>query len=248
MGNFRIPRTLKKKFQDGFDEYIRAMGREVTLELPVIYTDCPNCIYDSVNKNSTGRHDPSFVRPVYIFPSTSEEEKVYPQPFNIIDDSGVTYDPNGQVTQIVRSAICPVCKGKGRLVSKPTLDIIAVVTWNPKSPTFDGRMLDESAGRFNENVVRLKTFSSNYEVCLQAKIFYVDGVKCEVFLPAHNKGIGGEHITEIQLQTVGVVDNATSRNYNHDSRVNINPLGTTSNQAEEADPHNPPQIFGDDEW
>lgn len=249
MVKYRIPQNIPREFKQGIADLITQLGRKVVIHLPDVVTDCPNCFYDSVTKSSTGVYDDSFIRPVYVFPGTTQEEIIYPRPFNVDTvNSGIVYDPGLAHPGILRTTICPICKGKGILTTTPTICIKAIVTWNPKSPTSDGQMIEISAGRHNSNIARLKTFPCNYAVCREAKKFSVDGVSCEIFRPAHMKGIGGEHLVELHVQTTDVTDDSTTRNFDGDDRININPLGYRSDQSDVSTPHDPPRNLGNDEW
>lgn len=251
MIKYKIPKSISKEFKKGIADLITQQGRKVTVCLPDVVTDCPNCLYDSVTRASAGVYDLSFIRPVYIFPNTDQEKIIYPRPFNVSEEivnSGVVYDPNIVNPGILNTTICPVCKGKGVLTTTPTVCIKAIVTWDPKSPTHDGTMVEYSAGRFNSNIARLKTYPCNYAVCREAKKFTVDGVSCEIFRPAHVKGIGGEHLVELHVQTTQAIDDSVTRSFDNDDRININPLGYSSNQADEYTPNNPSTNLGDEEW
>lgn len=235
---------LKKEFRQGFHEYIKKMGRDIVVHLKPFSVDCPNCLRDSVRKTSANVYDQSFVRPVNIFPGTFAERLIYPAPFNVTTVSGVQYDPSLLDPKILKTTVCPVCKGEGILVYEDQTIIRGVVTWNPRE-----ELRDLSPGYDGESICRVKTYEYNYSVVRDAKYFIVDGVKCEhsrVGTP-RVKGLGADHITEFYL-TATEIGKSVSDNYNLDDRLDSNPIGRVSDQAGISTPTIPPQVPGEDVW
>ena len=66
-------------------------GRSITLHIPGPKNDCPNCLFDPVNKRSTGMYKPKTPYPASI-----------PGPFNFV------------------GGICPVCNGTGQYATEIT--------------------------------------------------------------------------------------------------------------------------------
>jgi hypothetical protein len=187
-------------------------------------------------------YNTEFLRPVNVFPGTHAEQKIYPQPFNVPTVSGVQYDPNNPNPKILKTTVCPVCRGSGIITEPHDICITALVTWNPKE-----EFLDLSVGEEGESICRLKVFECDYEICKEAKSYIVDGVACRLFTPPRVKGLGGDHLVEFYLQTTAVDKDVTDK-YENDSRVKVNPIGRVSDQAPPSTPTIPPSIPGDDVW
>lgn len=239
-------KRLKKQFKAGIDQYLKKMGRTISVHLPPYTVYCPNCIFDAVRKASSNVYDTKFVRPVNIFPGTVAERKIYPAPFNIeVAPSGVQYNPDLVSPKILKTTVCPVCNGDGRLVEDYSMDITALVTWNPKE-----NYLDLAPGLEGESVCRIKTFETNYALCREAKYFTIDGVKCEHHSEGgvpRLKGLGADHLTEFYLIAVEK-DKSVSDKFDEDARLQYNNIGRVSDQASSSTPTIPPAIPGDDVW
>jgi len=237
---------LKKQFKEGFHQYIKKMGRDVIVHLKPFSVDCPNCLVDSVRNTSANVYDESFIRPVNIFPGTYAERIIYPAPFNVTAASGVQYDPSLLDPKILKTTVCPVCRGEGILTYEDEVTIKGVVTWNPKEET-----LDLAPGYEGKPVCRIKTYEYNYALVRDAKYFLVDGEKCEHCKEEGGaprvKGLGADHITEFYVTAVEV-GKSDSINLDEDSRLQYNKIGRVSDQAPPAAPTIPPQVPGDDVW
>ena len=246
--SLQIPKILKKEFKEGFFEYIKEMGRDITVCMTPYSVDCPNCIYDNVQKRSSNVYNTSFIRPLNAFPNTPFQKLIYPVPFNVSTVSGVQYDPTLIDPKILIASNCPVCLGAGSITYDNRICIKAVVTWNYTQVGVEGaKFVDLAPGRDGKQLVRLKTYDYNYALCRDAIYFIVDGVKVEIATPAKLKGLGAKHITEVFLITV-TVDNSSDTSYDNDSRTLITELGNESNQASVSTPTVPPSIPGDDVW
>jgi len=249
MRNIALKR-VQKVFKREIDRFITVNGRPVTVMLPEIKTDCPNCLHDVVfnQDESTNRYNELFIRPVYIFPGTSEEEIVYPQPFNVAAlPSGIVFDPVDPNPKILKTTICPVCAGRGYLSIKPVVCITANYNWDPRSPTTDGAIVDTSAGRSPANIGILKGHLKDYAICRDSIGFIVDGVECEMITPPTKRGVGSDAHIEIYLQKVDSSD-ATSYICDTDQRLNVRPVGEVSEQSDSGTPHSPPNTFSNGDW
>lgn len=243
-----IPSNLKKEFKKGFDEYIKKMGRTVEAYLEPFSVDCPNCIYDNLQKKSSNVYDQNFKKPINIFPGTTVQRQVYPAPFNVTTVSGVQYDPSLPNPKILKTSVCPVCKGFGILTSDNVQCFQAVVTRGISKTDVEGPdMVDLSAGLDGIDIIRLKSFSCNYSIVRDAKYFKVEGIKAKTEVPPRLKGLGSDAIVEVYLTTVQE-DISSSVKYDGDSRIQTNPFGNASNQASDITPTIPPVIPGDDIW
>jgi hypothetical protein len=244
---FKIPTSLKKEFQKGFAEYTDAMGEKVTVYLSPYTVDCPNCLYDNVQKKSANIYNTGFLRPVYIFPETPFKRIVYPQPFNVLTTSGVQFDPSIIDPKSLIASVCPICMGEGTLVSPNSYCMQAVVTWDYRPKGEDTKFLDLSAGRESKQVIRIKTYDYNYALCRDANYFILNGsVKAQITNPAKLKGLGGKHITEVFLIATAV-DSSPEAGYNVNQKSIVAP-GNESNQAPIVSSTIPPNKPGDDVW
>jgi len=235
---FQVVKSL-----DSFKKETTVYNIEVTNEHSYIAEGISvnNCIFDTVRGKSTNIYYSEFIRPVNIFVGSSVERKVYPQPFNVESaPAGIQYDPSLDNPKILRTSICPVCKGQGILTEKRFECIKGLVTWNPK-----GDFLDLSAGWDGENVCRIKTFKCNYALCRDAKKFIIDGVECALTSPPRTKGLGADHIVEFYTLTVKT-DKSVSDHYDTDPRIIKNIHGSSSDQADSGTPNDPPTIPSDD--
>ena len=244
-------KKVQKLFDKTMETFIEVNGRPIIVNLRKIRSDCPNCINDSQfnQGESTNRYNESFIRPVLIFPGTGGEEIVYPQPFNIEAlPSGVVMDPAITNPKVLRTSICPVCKGRGELFHQPSDCINANFNWHPRSGLADGMIKDMSPGRLPDNVGILKTELCNYAICKDARTFVVDqGVECEKIVPPVKKGVGEDAFIEVYLQKIDSTE-STSFVKDQDKRVNVRILGETSDQSDPGTPHSPPTIFGNEDW
>lgn len=121
-----------------------------------------NCVYDFVNKTSSGNFQTSFVTPVVIF--------------------GETINPSS-----FQRGRCPVCYGEGHLESTIKRNVKALVKWNPGSAD-DIESLP--VGREGHAVVRIKVLRADFDLVNDAVSFIVDGVRCEMLRPPTIRGLG----------------------------------------------------------
>jgi len=121
-----------------------------------------NCIYDRINKKSSGKFDTSFTSPVVIFGNT-----INPIPFS-----------RGR---------CPVCFGEGHLEKEKVRNVKALVKWNPGGAE-DLEVLP--VGREGKAVVRIKILRTDFDVVKNATYFLIDGVRCELIKPPTIRGLG----------------------------------------------------------
>lgn len=234
--------ALKKQFKAVWNEYLDKNGKDILVEATPLAVSCPNCIQDGNRNKSLNVYNTSFIRPVNIFPGTPNQITVFPQPFNVTTVSGVQYDPANLNPKILTTAVCPVCIGEGKLVAKIFHTIKAVITWNPEE-----RLKDTSQGWEGDPICRIKVHNSNYALVRDAIRFVVDGVSCKLDIAPRVKGLGGDHLVEAYLITTAPGHSLTN-NYNSDTRVNVNTIGTISDQAPPVTPTIPPVVPGDDVW
>lgn len=155
-----VDRGIRKIYSETIKQVISDLHKVITAELEPQKIDCPNCIYDTVNKKSSGVHDSTFVSSTTIFGET-----ITPQPFT-----------RGR---------CPVCFGEGELTVANTKSIKALVRWNPNED-----LEVSPAGLEGKPLVRIKAERKHYDTITQALSFTVDGVKCERIQPVNIRGLG----------------------------------------------------------
>lgn len=251
MSALRVPTELKREFKSGFEDYIKAMGRCVDVYLKPYEIGCPNCISDVIQKKSMNVWNVNFLRAVNIFVGTPAQRTVFPQPFNVSEAPGVVFDPAIPNPRILRTSVCPVCKGQGTLTAENKEKIVGVITigilgtgaGNAKSPHF----MQVSAGYDGREIYRIKTYAKHYAVCREAKHFKVDGITLQRETIARVKGLGGYHITEVYLVEVSE-DSSVTNVFDSDARIKINEKGQMSDQAPLVTPTIPPIVPGDDVW
>lgn len=247
-------RSLKhaqKVFKKQMDRFIEVNGRPILVLLPQILSDCPNCLNDPIfyQGESVNKYNTNFIRPVNIFPGTSEEQTIYPQPFNVDAlPSGITFDPADPNPRIINSTICPVCRGKGKLAVQPNVCINANFNWHPRSGLSDGMIMDLSPGRLPDNIGIIKTDLCNFAICKDSIGFIVDsGVECKMITPPVKKGVGEDAFVEIYVQKIDSTD-TTSHINDEDARLNVRPVAESSAQADPGTPHSPPNTFSNEDW
>ncbi len=185
----------KKKYKKAIQQLVRDLSEPLTVvqESP-LFVDCPNCIWDSVNKKSSNIFDVTFVSNSTIFVGTDQVRTISPTSFT--------------------EGRCPVCIGEGQLFTTKEVCIPAMV--NYVSSTGGGgtsSYMDLPAGREGVNFMIVKTQSCHYNLLTNNSIFTVKGgVKCEKFRPPFVRGLGGEDaICEMILQTTEAGERSTNK-------------------------------------
>jgi len=178
-----VPSRVKKEFKGLMQQLVRDLSQPLIIvqESPT-FVDCPNCIWDSINKKSSNVFDASFIVPVTIFQSTSEERLINPISFTV--------------------GRCPVCLGEGQLFTKDEICIPAMINYLSASD-FGSKYFDIPAGKEGLNYMIVKTLACHYDLLTNNSIFVVhNNVKCEKFRPPFMRGLGGEEaVCEMVLQT-----------------------------------------------
>lgn len=156
-----------------------------------MFIDCPNCIWDSINRKSSNIFDSSFVTPVVIFPSTDQSRTVTPTSFT--------------------SGRCPVCIGEGQLFTSQEVCIPAMI--NFISGGQGGRFNDLPVGREGVNFVLAKTLACHYNLLEGNTVFMIhNGIKCEKYKPPFVRGLGGEEaVCEMVLETTEAGQRTTNK-------------------------------------
>lgn len=154
--------AIRKIYKDLIKEVIEDLHKPITVFSPPLKEDCPNSIWDPINKTDSGQFDSSFVSPVVIF--------------------GETISP----INFTRGR-CPVCRGVGYLEKEVSRSAKALVKWNPNTAD-DVESLP--VGREGKAVVRIKVLRADFDLINNATHFIVDGVKCELIRAPTIRGLG----------------------------------------------------------
>ena len=188
-----ISTAVKKNFKKITTQLVLDLSQSLRIiqESPA-FVDCPNCVWDSINKKSSNVFQASFISPEIIFGSTDQERTITPISFS--------------------EGRCPVCIGEGQLFTTKEICIPAMVNFIGRDER-GGRFLDLPAGKEGVNFLVVKTLACNYELLLNNEIFVVhNNVKCEKFNPPIVRGLGGEDVvSEVVLQTVEVGERTSAK-------------------------------------
>jgi len=193
MGKQLVPKSIKKQFKKLTQQLVLDLSQPLRIiqESPM-FVDCPNCVWDSINKKSSNVFQASFTTPLTIFSSTDQERVISPVSFT--------------------EGRCPVCIGEGQLFTRKELCIPAMINFIGRDER-GGRFLDLPAGKEGVNFLVVKTLACHYELILNNSIFVVhNNVKCEKFNPPIVRGLGGEEaVTEVVLQTTEVGERTSAK-------------------------------------
>lgn len=179
-----ITSKIKKDYKKKVQQLVSDLSQDlVVVQESPLFVDCPNCIFDSINKKSSNVMDSTFVTPVIIFSGTSEERTVSPVTFN--------------------EGRCPVCIGEGQLFTNKELCIRAMINFFSETGR-RGQFLSLPAGKEGVSLVIIKTLACNYEVLLNNEVFFIhNNVKLSKFKPPFLRGLGGDDaVCEVLMQTV----------------------------------------------
>jgi len=167
--------AIRRIYKNIITEVVEDLHKPITVFLPHTKVDCPNCIYDFVNKKSSGEFDTSFISPVVIF--------------------GNTINP----ISFTRGR-CPVCFGEGHLEQESSRTVKALIRWNPQGAD-DLEVLP--VGREGKARVRIKVLRTDFDLVKDSIYFLIDGVKCELIQPPTIRGLGvQEELVSAFLQEV----------------------------------------------
>lgn len=176
-----VPGRVKKQYKKLIQQLVLDLSAQLGIvqESP-LFVDCPNCIWDSINKKSSNVFDASFTASTVVFLATDQERTISPISFTF--------------------GRCPVCIGEGQLFTQKEVCIPAMV--NFISATNPG-YFDLPAGKEGVNFILVKTLACHYELLTNNQIFVVNNnTKCEKFRPPFVRGLGGEDsVCEMVLQT-----------------------------------------------
>jgi hypothetical protein len=189
-----VPNSVKTQFKKLTQQLVLDLSGSLTIvqESPM-FVDCPNCIWDSINKKSSNVFDASFTSASTIFASTDQERTISPVSFT--------------------GGRCPVCIGEGQLFTSKEICIPAMINFLSAADFRRSGFVQMAAGKEGKNTLLVKTLACHYELLLNNEIFMVhNGVKCEKFTPPIVRGLGGvEAITECAMQTTDIGQRTTDK-------------------------------------
>ena len=189
-----ISNKIKKDFKKIAQQLVIDLSQPLTIvqESP-LFVDCPNCIWDSINKKSSNVFDASFSGSTTIFTATDQERTISPVSFT--------------------AGRCPVCIGEGQLFTTKEVCIPAMINFISPTSSRGASYFDLPAGKEGVNFLVVKTLACHYELLLNNQIFVIHGnTKCEKFRPPILRGLGGEEaVTEMVLQTSEVGERTSGK-------------------------------------
>jgi hypothetical protein len=188
-----VPKSVKKQFKKLTQRLVLDLAQSFRIiqESPS-FVDCPNCVWDSINKKSSNIFQSSFTTPIIIFANTDQSRAISPTSFT--------------------EGRCPVCIGEGQLFTIKEICIPAMVNFLSRDER-GARFLDLPAGKEGVNFMVVKTLACHYELLLNNEVFIVhNNVKCEKAQPPFVRGMGGEEaVVEMVLQTTEAGQRSTAK-------------------------------------
>lgn len=178
MGKPLVSKKVKKHFKQLTQQLVLDLSQPLVIvqESPS-FVQCPNCLWDSINKKSSNVFNASFTAPTQIFSGTDQQRTINPVPFVL--------------------GRCPVCIGEGQLFTNKDVCVPAMINF------MGNKYEDMPAGKEGTNYILVKTLCCNYDLLARNEIFVVhNNIKCEKFKPPFVRGLGGEEaVVEMVLQT-----------------------------------------------
>lgn len=178
-----IPSSVKKKFKQAMQQVVLDLSQPfVIVQESPMFVDCPNCLWDSINKKSSNVYNASFTVATTIFTGTDQQRTIEPLSFT--------------------QGRCPVCIGEGQLFTNKEICIPAMINFQG-SGSRGGEFESMPAGKEGVNYVLVKALACNYDLIARNEIFVIhNNIKCEKFRPPFVRGLGGEEaLVEVLLQT-----------------------------------------------
>ena len=102
------------------------------------------------------------------------------------------YRPGGP--QSFTGRVCPVCKGKGKIVATAQLQIPANVRWGAKSPQPD---MPDPEGFVPIGFARVKAEVKYYDVMSKCTYLMIDNIRCIRYDAPHKRGLQSYVIAEM---------------------------------------------------
>jgi hypothetical protein len=179
---------VTKKMKQDYKKKIQQLVTDLSQDLVVVqesplFVDCPNCIWDSINKKSSNVFDSTFNSSDIIFVGTSDQRTINPISFT--------------------TGRCPVCIGDGQIFTNKEICIKAMINFFSETGR-RGSFMSEAAGKEGVSLVIIKTLPCNYKLLLDNEVFFINtNIKLGKFKPPFLRGLGGEDaVCETLMQLV----------------------------------------------
>lgn len=179
-----VTKRMKKDYKKKIQQLVKDLSQSlVVVQESPLFVDCPNCIWDSINKKSSNVFDSTFVTPILIFDNTDQSRTINPISFT--------------------EGRCPVCIGDGQLFTNKEICIKAMVNFFSETGR-RGSFMSEAAGKEGISLVIIKTLPCNFELLTNNELFFINtNVKLVKFKPPFLRGLGGEDaVCETLMQLV----------------------------------------------
>lgn len=178
-----IPTRVKKEFKRITQQIVRDLSQPfLIIQESPLFVDCPNCIWDSINRKSSNVFNSAFTIPLNIFVGTDQQRNIIPVSFT--------------------SGRCPVCIGEGQLFTNKEICIPAMVNFIGPGES-GGKYADLPAGKEGISFAVVKSLACNYDLLARNEVFIIhNNIKCEKYRPPFVRGLGGEEaVVEMVVQT-----------------------------------------------
>lgn len=177
------PQT-KERFKKKIGKLIKDLGRPVKIYKQPAKSECPNCYYDKLTTSSTGKCKWTIIEALNKQAEWEAEGN---------SDTRYQYFIKGR---------CPICLGKGFLITDRIVWVNCKVTWAPDAARgFGNELTFTSAGIEGSTLVELKTdlkWSNTFKNCTK---LVVDGVECKLSRPPLSRGLGDQALLIITAFT-----------------------------------------------
>lgn len=185
-----ITNKIKNDFKRITQQIVSDLSQPfIIIQESPLFVDCPNCIWDSINKKSSNVFNAAFTVSSIIFAGTDQQRTISPVSFT--------------------AGRCPVCIGEGQLFTEKELCIPAMVNFMGAGDKYT----DMSAGKEGVNFAVIKTLACFYNLLAQNEVFIIhQNIKCEKFKPPLVRGLGGaEAVVEMVVQTTEAGQRSTGK-------------------------------------
>ena len=179
----RISKRVKGKHQKAIRNVIKGLSRKVEVYKQPKKLECPNCYYDKVTDNSTGKCKWT------VYEAMMKQGEY---------ESGGGDDLRYKYFKFGR---CPVCRGQGFLTIKRKVWTDCVVTWDPGARGSRNSITFTAAGTEGSTLVQLKADPKDYDLFKNSSRIVVDGVECKMSKPPILRGLGTQAVLIITAFT-----------------------------------------------
>ena len=178
----RISSKTKEKFRKSIRNVLKGFSRKIIVYKQPIKNECPNCYFDKLTGNSTGKCK-----------WTLEEALQKQASWEILN-------PNQTHYRWFNNGRCPICRGQGYLTVERKTYVDCVVTWDP-SRSYSNTMTYTPAGAEGSTVVILKTNPQYYDLFKNSTSLVIDGIECKMSKAPILRGLGTQAVLIITAFT-----------------------------------------------